>query len=99
LKAQAFLFEKVFYICVMAQLFKTKPLMVEAIQWNGNNRSEVSDFCTTCYFTLHGHVKDLMIDPLESNEVVCINDFIVKTVTGKFVLYTPEAFIATFENV
>ena len=72
--------------------------MVEAIQWNGNNRSEVSDFCTTCYFTLHGHVKDLMIDPLESSEVVCINDFIVKTVTGKFVVYTPEAFIATFEN-
>ena len=82
----------------MAQLFKTKPLMVEAIQWKGNNRSEVSDFCTTCYFTLHGHVKDLMIDPLESSEVVCINDFIVKTVTGKFVVYTPEAFIATFEN-
>lgn len=72
--------------------------MVEAIQWKGNNRSEVSDFCTTCYFTLHGHVKDLMIDPLESSEVVCINDFIVKTVTGKFVVYTPEAFIATFEN-
>ena len=82
----------------MAQLFKTKPLMIEAVQWNGKNHLEVMDFCETCYFTTHGHVKDLLIDPLETNEVVFINDFIVKTITGKFVVYTPEAFIATFEN-
>ncbi len=82
----------------MAQLFKTKPLMIEAVQWNGKNHLEVMDFCETCYFTMHGKVKDLFIDPTESNEVVCLNDFIVKTVTGKYVVYTPEAFIATFEN-
>lgn len=82
----------------MAQLFKTKPLMIETVQWNGKNHMEVMDFCETCYFTTHGHVKDLLIDPTETNEVVCINDFIVKTVTGRFVVYTPEAFIATFEN-
>lgn len=83
----------------MPQLFKTKPLMIETVQWNGSNHMEVMDFCETCYFTTHGHVKDLLIDPTESNEVVCVNDFIVKTVTGRFVVYTPEAFIATFENV
>jgi hypothetical protein len=82
----------------MPQLFKTKPLMIETVQWNGKNHMEVMEFCETCYFTTHGHVKDLLIDPTETNEVVCINDFIVKTVTGKFVVYTPEAFIATFEN-
>lgn len=82
----------------MPLLFKTKPLMIEAVQWNGKNHMEVMDFCETCYFTTHGHVKDLLIDPTESNEVVCTNDFIVKTVTGKFVVYTPEAFVATFEN-
>ena len=83
----------------MPLLFKTKPLMIEAVQWNGKNHMEVMNFCETCYFTTHGHVKDLLIDPTESNEVVCINDFIVKTVTGKFVVYTPEGFVATFENV
>jgi len=82
----------------MPQLFKTKPLMIETVQWNGKNHMEVIDFCETCYFTTHGHVKDLLIDPSETNEVVCLNDFIVKTVTGKFVVYTPEAFVATFEN-
>lgn len=82
----------------MPLLFKTKPLMIEAVQWNGKNHMEVMNFCETCYFTTHGHVKDLLIDPTESNEVVCINDFIVKTVTGKFVVYTPEAFVATYEN-
>jgi hypothetical protein len=44
-------------------------------------------------------VKDLLLDPAESNEVVCLNDFIVKTVTGKYMAYTPQDFIATFENV
>lgn len=83
----------------MPQLFKTKPLMIETVQWNGKNHMEVMDFCETCYFTTHGHVKDLLIDPSESNEVVCINDFIVKTVTGRFIVYTPEAFVATFENI
>jgi len=83
----------------MAQLFKTKPLMVEVLQYTGSNRNEVLEFCSTCYFTLHGHVKDLLIDPLESDEEVCVNDFIGKTVTGRFVVYTPEAFIATFENI
>ena len=82
----------------MPLLFKTKPLMIEAVQWNGKNHMEVMNFCETCYFTTHGHVKDLLIDPTESNEVVCVNDFIVKTVTGKFVVYTPEAFVATYEN-
>ena len=82
----------------MPQLFKTKPLMIETVQWNGKNHMEVIDFCETCYFTTHGHVKDLLIDPSETNEVVCLNDFIVNTVTGKFVVYTPEAFVATFEN-
>lgn len=97
-KVWAFLFGKIFYICVMALLFKTKPLMIEAIQWNGKNHLEVMSFCTSCYFTTHGKVKDLFIDPLESSETVCLNDFIVKTVTGKFVVYTPDAFVATFEN-
>ena len=83
----------------MAQLFKTKPLMIEAVQWNGKNHLEVMDFCDTCYFTTHGHVKDLLLDPAESNEVVCLNDFIVKTITGRYMAYTPEAFIATFENI
>ena len=82
----------------MPQLFTTKPLMIEAVQWNGKNHLEVMDFCKTCYFTTHGHVKDLLLDPTENNEVVCLNDFIVKTVTGKYLAYTPEEFIATFEN-
>ena len=83
----------------MPQLFKTKPLMIEAVQWNGRNHLEVMGFCETCYFTTHGHVKDLLLDPTESNAVVCLNDFIVKTVTGKYLAYTSEEFIATFENI
>lgn len=83
----------------MVQEFRQKPLIIEAVQWNGSNHIEVMNFCDTCYFTLHGKVKDLFIDPSESNEVVCLNDFIVKTMTGKFKVFTLEEFIATYENV
>jgi hypothetical protein len=98
-KYGAFLFKKVFYICPMAQKFRKRPVVIEAVQWKGNNQSEVIQFCDRCYFTTHGKVKDLYIATLEGDMKGSVGDYIIKGVAGEFYACKPDIFAATYENV
>ena len=83
----------------MAQKFKKKPVIIEAVQWKGDNQFEVLNFCKTCYFTSHGAVKDLYIDTLEGDMLAKVDDYIIKGIAGEFYACKPEIFALTYENV
>jgi hypothetical protein len=83
----------------MAQKFKKKPVIIEAVQWDGKNQFEVLSFCKTCYFTSHGVVKDLYIDTLEGDMLAKVDDYIIKGVAGEFYACKPDIFALTYENV
>jgi hypothetical protein len=83
----------------MAQKFKKKPVVIEAVQWTGKNQFEILGFCKTCYFTSHGVVKDLYIDTLEGDMLANVDDYIIKGVAGEFYACKPEIFALTYENV
>ena len=83
----------------MAQKFKKKPVVHEAVQWTGKNQFEILNFCKTCYFTSHGTVKDLYIDTLEGDMLAKVDDYIIKGVAGEFYACKPEIFALTYENV
>jgi hypothetical protein len=83
----------------MAQKFKKKPVIIEAVQWTGQNQFEIMNFCKTCYLTSSGTVKDLYIDTLEGDMLANEGDYIIKGVAGEFYACKPEIFALTYENV
>jgi hypothetical protein len=91
----------------MAQ-YRKKPVVIEAIQWTGNNLKEVIDFSG-----LHDSAKKwtweeyeevvknegLKIFTLEGKMNADVNDWIIKGVKGEFYPCKPEIFEATYEAV
>jgi len=88
--------------------FRKKPVVVEAVQWNGKNFDEISNFIQD----FHGHKKayeDAEEDALKSGEyyintlegIMTANagDWIIKGVKGEFYPCKPDIFEKTYEKV
>ena len=83
----------------MAQKFRKKPVVIEAVQWTGQNQFEILNFCKTCYFTSYGTVKDLYIDTLEGDLLANKGDYVIKGVAGEFYACKGDIFALTYENL
>jgi hypothetical protein len=78
-----------------------KPIEVEAVQWTGDNRPEIWDFCSLCYFNTDmesGELK-LIIQTLEGNMGASIGDFIIKGIKGEFYACKEDIFKLTYDKV
>ena len=79
------------------QKYVKKPILVEAVQFNGHNIDEVNDFCQDAFvedgwlrvYTLEGIMK-------ASNRV---GDYVVKGVMGEFYICEKSIFEETYEEV
>lgn len=90
-----------------------KPVIIEAIQWSGDNQREMYDFLTNGqhkddYMTTSGenfyidHNKvrgGLIIKTLEGEHIASIGDYIIKGVDGEFYPCKPDIFKKTYERV
>ena len=87
---------------------RKKPVVVEAIQWNGKNIKEVRDFVWESLIENNIQLKDegeciceilcnIAIKTSEWNMLVGINDYIIKGVQGEFYLCKPDIFKETYE--
>jgi hypothetical protein len=72
-----------------------KPIEIEAIQWNGANYVEISNFCDKCYIA---H-RELTIQTLEGTLKAEIGDFIIKGIKGEFYPCKEEIFNLTYDLV
>lgn len=91
--------------------YRKKPIVIEAIQWNGNNLEEVMEFIgskftyeeKTSYitneFTYHCNTNYLAINTLEGRMKVSKGDYIIKGVKGEFYPCKPDIFEQTYEVV
>lgn len=77
--------------------FRKKPVVIEAIQWTGENLSEILNFVGPT--ANHGDVTGLTIRTLEGDHHASEGDFIIKGVQGEFYPCKPEIFEATYEPV
>ena len=81
----------------MVKKYVKKPILVEAIQFNGHNIDEVNDFCQDAFvedgqllvYTLEGIMK-------ASNRV---GDYVVKGVMGEFYICEKSIFEEIYEEV
>jgi hypothetical protein len=90
----------------MAQ-YRKKPVVIEAIQWNGNNFDDIKDFANSKvrYHSYYDHNEyfesktTLTIKTLEGDMMASKGDFIIKGVKGEFYPCKPDIFEATYEIV
>lgn len=95
----------------MVGKWRKKPVVVEALQWTGENHRPMFDFLTGTtdenmstygdnFYIDHSKVEGgLMIRTLEGVYKASINDFIIKGVKGEFYPCKPDIFEATYEAV
>lgn len=60
--------------------YRKKPVIIEAIQWNGNNETEIANFTKGSgrYIEFEGNI--VRIETLEGIMSASLNDFIIKGV-------------------
>lgn len=78
--------------------YRKKPVTIEAVQWTGNNISEICKF--TGRDVAHLLVEEkLYIQTLEGVHHAAVGDYIIKGVRGEFYPCKPDIFKETYEEV
>ena len=78
--------------------YRKKPIVIEAIQWNGTNVDEVADFMERSA-VMTDEDDRFHIPTLEGDIWASKGDFIIKGVKGEFYPCKPDIFAATYEPV
>lgn len=78
--------------------YRKKPVVIDAVKWDGENVKEVMDFMGWRN-AAHDERSGLVIHTLEGNHNALPGDFIIKGVAGEFYPCKPDIFEATYEVV
>jgi len=94
-----------------AKKYVKKPIIIEALQWNGNSHRAMWDFLENKpshsieaggrnFYINHNKVEGgLIIKTLEGEHTASIGDFIIKGINGEFYPCKPDIFEKTYEKV
>ena len=82
----------------MVGKYKKKPVVIEALKWDGKNIDEVKKFCSMVR-AVSKSGKLLYIDTLEGIITAREGDFIIKGVNGEFYPCKPDIFLKTYDEV
>jgi hypothetical protein len=78
--------------------YRKKPVVIEAIQWTGENTIDIDTFTNSNFVEVtRGGIKMLEIYTLEGTMKAHINDYIIKGVQGEFYPCKPKIFEETYE--
>ena len=76
--------------------YRKKPVIVDAVQWNGENLNEVKELGGSREFRV-GPKKSLFIHTMEGIMEGSVGDFIIRGVKGELYPCKPDIFDATYE--
>ena len=91
--------------------YKKKPVIIEAIQWNGQNTKQILEFMGQKVDLSNPIAQDRFYDyelslkngwkitTLEGGHIASINDFIIKGIKGEFYPCKPDIFELTYDKV
>ncbi len=88
----------------MKDFYRKKPVIIEAIQWNGTfeQAAEIKKFAGDSYFErqdLDFKRNYMWLKTLEGEHQVSPKDYIIKGVKGEFYPCKPDIFEMTYEKV
>ena len=76
--------------------YRKKPVVIEAVQFNGRNSADIHEFCGDKVREPVG--KDyLEIETLEGIHIASPSDYIIKGIKGEFYPCKPDIFEKTYE--
>ena len=81
--------------------YRKKPVVIEAIQWNGINLEELKWFMKEKFkgTSVSEITFELQIPTLEGTMSASLGDYIIRGVKGEFYPCKPDIFEATYEPV
>ena len=79
--------------------YKKKPVVIQAIQWDGYNHDEIFSFTEgkASFGVEKGDKPSMFIDTLEGRMSADIGDFIIKGIKGEFYPCKPDVFSQSYE--
>lgn len=80
----------------MAGKYRKKPVVIEAVQWQGNNWREITEWGCKSAQTQD---DELWIPTLEGIMKASVGDYIIKGVNGEFYPCKPDIFHKTYEKI
>lgn len=95
----------------MIKKYRKKPVVIEAMQWDGRAHRPMFDFLTgTTNEVMYASGRTFIIDhsagmggliirTLEGNMLARIGDYVIKGVQGEFYPCKPDIFEMTYEEV
>lgn len=75
--------------------FRTKPCEIEAVQWTGENLTEILRFANTQNIDITSGV--LIIKTLEGDMVASTGDYIIRGLRGEYYPCKPDVFQKKYE--
>lgn len=78
--------------------YRKKPVVVEAVQWRGDNVDEVKEFVGQ-FLLVDSILQRMYISTLEGRMEVKLNDYIIKGVDREFYPCKPAIFEKTYDIV
>lgn len=75
--------------------YKTKPCEIEAVQWTGENLTEILRFANTQNIDITSGV--LIIKTLEGDMVASTGDYIIRGLRGEYYPCKPDVFCKKYE--
>lgn len=75
--------------------FRKKPVVIDAVQWTGENRDEIFQFVGRDASV--GDVTGLVIKTLEGEHKASVGDWIIRGVNGEHYPCKPDIFDKTYE--
>lgn len=77
--------------------YRKKPVVIEAIKYDGENKVEIQEFMDRYLDFNDG--KQLKIETLEGTMLANIGDYIIRGVNGEYYPCKPGIFEKTYEKV
>ncbi len=84
----------------MVKKYRKKPIIIEAVKWDGNNFEEVKEFVGKYRnFRIPIINASIIIFTLEGEMKARKGDYIIKGIKGEFYPCKPDIFEETYEEI
>ena len=83
----------------MMRRYVKKPVEIEALQWTGDNITEILSFAESCFSYEKNGSPVLAVATLEGTMTASVGDYIIKGVQGEFYPCKPDIFALTYDLV
>ena len=79
--------------------YRKKPVVIEAVQWDGDNELEVMEFTGNKSYPVEPYSDTLIVCTLEGEVTAKKGCFIIRGVNGEFYPCQEDIFKKTYEKV